>query len=58
MVFVSTNRLGGFRSLITGRGGRMGGGVYCDHEIIEGTSLFLEEMRVIILEFGNSKEMY
>ena len=49
---MSTNRLGGFRPLVTGSGGRIGGGIYC--EIIEGASLFLELMRVIIFQFVNA----
>ena len=44
------------RPLITGRGGRIGGGVY--YEIIEGASLFLEEMTVVIFQSGNAIEMY
>ena len=60
MVFVSINRLverfAGLRPLITGRGGRIGGGVY--YEIIEGASLFLEEMTVVVFQFGNAIEMY
>ena len=60
MVFVSTNRLvemfAGLRPLIAGRGGRIGGGVYC--EIIEGASLFLKEMTVGVFQFGNAIEMY
>ena len=60
MVFVSTNRLverfAGLKPLITGRAGRRGGGVY--YEIIEGASLFLEEITVVIFQSGNAIEMY
>ena len=57
---MSTNRLverfAGLRPLITGRGGRIGGEVY--YEIIEGASLFLEEITVVIFQSGNAIEMY
>ena len=57
---MSTNRLveifAGWRPVIAGRGGRIGGGVYC--EIIKGASLFLKEMTVDVFQFGNATEIY
>ena len=54
--FVLIHKYAGLRPLITGSSARMGGGVYC--EIIEGASLFHEEMTIVIFQFANAIELY